>query len=368
MATPPIHPLILAGGSGTRFWPRSRRALPKQFLRIGTSRTLLRETYERLLPLAGPQGVSVATGAELGELVRRELPELRPEGLLLEPAARDTAAAIGVAAEWLSSCGARDEELILVCPSDHLIGPPERFQEAVRRAAGIAASGRELVTFGIPPRSPSSAFGYVERGAPLSGEGPIPAYRVRRFVEKPDRARAEEYLRAGGHYWNAGIFVFSLGAIRGAIGRHFPELRSGIEPVARLLRAGAGLERALEEGFPRLEKQSIDRGVLEKAALAGEVAVVEAGFDWDDVGSWNALGPYLKEDGEGNRVEGRHVGLDTRGCIIAGSGRRLIGTVGLRDLVVVETDDAILVCRRDQVEKVKELVERMRSRGEGEVT
>jgi len=357
----PLYAVIMAGGSGKRLWPLSRRGLPKQFLRCGGGRSLLRETFERVLPLSGLERVIVVVGREHVTLVRDELPELPEASALLEPVGRDTAACVGLAAEWITAREAAEDSLMVVCPADHKVEPADAFQDAVRDAAAVAARANDLVTFGISPRGPSTAFGYIERGAPLASEGPVRAFRVRRFAEKPDRARAEGFLRAGGHYWNAGIFVWRTTAIRAAIARHFPDLAAGLAPLGRLLRDGAAVDRVLGERYPGLAKNSIDRGVLEKAAAAGEVAVVEAPFAWDDVGSFDALERYLPSDGKGNHVEGLHRGLDTEGCIIAGSGRRLIATIGLRDLVVAETDDAILICRRDQAEKVKDLVEGMES-------
>ncbi len=378
-----LHAVIMAGGSGTRFWPRSRRALPKQFLKMGGPRSLLRETYERVLPLTGAGRVLVITGRDHLARVREELPELPSASLLGEPVGRDTAACIGLAAEWISygravsgdagSGGSGDlaaapgeVPILLVCPADHRIPDAALFRDAVRSAADLARSTAELVTLGIPPRGPSSAFGYIQRG-PALRTGPLPAYRALRFLEKPDRARAEECFRGGDHYWNCGIFIWRIDAIRSAIARHFPQLSEGLEPLGRLFREGVAVEEALNRTFPALARNSVDRGVLEKAAACGEVAVVEAPFEWDDVGSWNSLERCLPADAGGNHVEGRHVGLDTTGCLISGSSRRLVATIGLRDLVVVETEDAVLVCRRDEAERVKDLVALLEARGEGQL-
>ena len=364
MKQPAVQAVIMAGGSGTRFWPRSRRTLPKQFLRIGSTKTLLRETYERLVPVCGAGGVHVVTGREHRERVLDQIPEISPASILCEPVGRDTAACIGFAAEWLEARGGGEEQIMLVCPSDHVIRPPALFEEAARSAIAAASASDSLVTLGIPPRGPSSAFGYIHRGDRVGQEGSLPLYRVRRFVEKPDRARAEEYLREGSYFWNSGLFIWRTRAIRDAIRRHFPELSRGLEPMARELQAGAPVDRVLDGGFAQLAKNSIDRAVMEKAALAERVLMVEAPFEWDDVGSWNALERYLPRDEHGNHCEGKHVGVDTERCIISGTGKRLIATIGLQDLVIVETDDAILICHRDQTEKVKELVDRLSSHGE----
>jgi len=226
------------------------------------------------------------------------------------------------------------------------------------------ASGSAL---GVLPRvrSPQGDVGGGGDGG-VGGGGGIPTYRVNRFEEKPDRVRAEEFLKSGDYYWNSGIFVFRVGAIRAAIDRFFPELASGLRAMGQRFRDGHAPDRVLEEGFRGLPANSIDRAVMERAAARGDVIVVEAPFEWDDVGSWNALARYLPGDQEDNHVKGRHIGLDTHGCIIAGSGERLIATIGVRDLVVVETDDVILVCQRGREEKVKDLVEELESRGEGE--
>lgn len=360
----PLRSVIMAGGSGTRFWPRSRRGFPKQFLEIAAPRSLLEETYRRVLPLSGPRGVLVVTAREHLDRVREHLPALPASNAIGEPVGRDTAACIGLAAEWLASSG-DGRSIMLVCPSDHVIRAAELFGESVRAAALIAQRDGKLVTLGIPPRSPSSAFGYIRRGEEIEAPAPAQAYAVRQFVEKPDRGRAEGYIGTGEYYWNAGIFVWTVAAIRGAIRRFFPELGAGLDPMARSLEAGEPIDGVLDRGFAALAKNSIDRGVLEKAAAEGMVAVVEAPFDWDDVGSWNALEAYLPADAQGNHTEGRHLGLDTADCIIASSKRRLVATIGVRDLVIVDTDDAVLICPRDQVERVKELVARLESSGEG---
>lgn len=365
-----VRAVIMAGGSGTRFWPRSRRSFPKQFLPLGGAQSLLRECYERVAPLCGPDGVAVVARLEHLPTARRILPEVPARSFLGEPVGRDTAACVGFAAEWLRAEGPaggkeREETVMLVCPSDHRIAPRAVFEEAARSAASIAARTGALVTFGIEPRGPSSAFGYIQRGAPLEEAVSMPAFRVRRFVEKPDRARAEQLLREGGHYWNSGIFLFRVDAIRRAMTRFFPELAKGLESMGRALAAGAPPQRVLAEGFPALPGKSLDRAVMEKAAEAGEVVVAAAPFEWDDLGSWSALARRLPPDAAGNHVEGLHLGLDTRDCIISGTDRRLIATVGIEGLVVVESNDAVLVCRREDAERVKELVDLLESRGEG---
>ncbi|MBI4605470.1 MAG: mannose-1-phosphate guanylyltransferase [Planctomycetes bacterium] len=358
-AAPSLHAVIMAGGAGTRFWPMSRRHLPKQFLPLAGGKSLLKETFERLEPLVGVSRLwVVAADGHLGR-VRAELPDVPPGNLLGEPAARSTAPCIGLAAQQI--LGRDPEAALLVCPSDHVVRPPEAFRRTALAGLEVLESlqGSDepwTVTFGIVPRYPATGFGYIERGDAIPGSGQ--AFRVIRFREKPPLEAAREYLASGRFYWSSGIFLWRARDVLRLIEKHMPDLARGLHGIREAARASS-LEAALKEGFPSLRSVSIDHGVLERAR---HIAVLAADFEWDDVGSWRAVERYGAKDGAGNSVLGRHVGLDTHGCVVVG-GRRLIATIGVENLVVVETDDAVLVCSRDETERVKDIVDRLRSDG-----
>jgi len=349
-----LYPVVMAGGSGTRFWPLSRRARPKQFLALATDRPLIVETVNRLKGLATPGRTYVVCGPVHARAVRRLLPRLPAANVVVEPIARNTAPAIGLATLHVQR---RDPEGVLaVLPSDHHVANVPGFQAVVRRAAAVARSGA-LVTLGIRPTRPETGYGYVRVGEPIDGG----AARVRSFVEKPDAPTAAQYLASGEYLWNGGIFVFTARAMRDAIDRHLPELGAVLERLA----PAVGTSRypaALRKHFPAAPSVSIDYGVMEKAR---DIAVVPGDFGWSDVGSFAALPEVRPADADGNVVLGKGAILvDSTGCVVVGSGRPL-GLVGLRDLVVVDAGDAVLVVPRDRSQDVRAVVQSLRPRGMG---
>ncbi len=347
-----FYAAVLAGGSGTRFWPLSRRSRPKQLLPILGGCSMVRRTVERLFPLLEPERVFVVTAREHAEAVREDLDLLPPENIVDEPAGRDTAAAVGLAAtllEW------RDPEAVFaVLPADHDIAPASEFHRGLRAAHEAALSGA-LVTFGVRPRGPATGYGYLQRGAP-EGNG----FRVRRFREKPDLETARAFVAAGDHFWNSGMFVWSARAILAEVGRHLPALAAGL----REIRAALGTSRlpeVLERVYAGLPRVSIDYGVMEKAE---RVVMLEAGFEWDDVGSWAAALARRPKDAAGNALEGTCVAADTRGSLVLSSDPgHLVAVLGLEGFVVVHTPDATLVCPKDRSDDLKKLVEEIRRRG-----
>ena len=346
----PLYALILAGGSGERFWPLSRKARPKQLLSLLSEETLLQATLRRLEGLVPNENVVVLTNVEQETAVRQLLPQLAKENIVAEPAKRDTAAAIALGVGWVAA-RARHATMI-VLPADHLIHDTAGFHRTLRAAAEAAIATRELVTIGIKPSWACPGFGYIEQGAPIASNKPgePQVYEVERFREKPSAELAETFLQQGNFRWNAGMFIWAIPAILGAFERHAPALA---EFVGRL-HGGHDFETLLRDVFPKLPKISIDYAILEKAR---RVLVVEAAFDWDDVGSWPAVAKYLPTDGAGNASNTAvHAFEAGNNIVFSDGGKRLVALMGVSDLIVVQTPDALLVCNRHEAERIKQLV------------
>ena len=351
-----LHAIILAGGSGTRFWPLSRMKRPKQFLKLVTGRPLLAETFHRVEALCPAARTWVVCGEDHQEGVRAALPELPPAHLLVEPAARNTAPAIGLAA--IHALREDPDAMLVVLPSDHHVARPEAFRAALALAAR-AAEGGDLLTLGIRPTRPETGYGYLRRGDPRQSG----AFAVEAFVEKPDAATAERYLQDSAYCWNAGIFVFRADAILGALGRHMPAVREGLERIAEALRHGDA-RAAAREAFPRMPSISIDYGVLEPEATSSRrIALVPGDFGWSDVGSFAALPEVRALDARGNALAGDALALDCDDCVVLSEGDRLVAAVGLRGLCIVDAGDALLVVPRDRAQDVRSAVEALRKQG-----
>lgn len=346
-----IYPVIMAGGSGTRFWPLSRADRPKQFLALATDKPLIVETFRRMRGLAGAKDTFVVCGAAHEKAVRRLLKTLPKQNVLVEPAARNTAPAIGLATLHVA---ARDPAgIVVVLPSDHHVADVPRFQGLLRDAAEVAQAGN-LVTLGIKPSRPETGYGYIKVGAPLIGQ----SHRVAAFVEKPDLPTAQKYLQRGDYLWNGGIFVFRADVMMQALSQHLPDLARGLDAIRGTLK-GKGYAKTLARVFPRLPSISIDYGVMEKAQ---DIAVVPAEFGWSDVGAFDALADVRPRDEHGNVISGRGaLAIDCQGCVVL-AGDRPVATVGLTDVVVVDSGDAILVVPRRQSQDVKKVVEALRAR------
>jgi mannose-1-phosphate guanylyltransferase len=354
-----LYALVMAGGAGTRFWPESRADFPKQLLNLAGERTLLQATMDRLSDLVPQDRVIVATAARLAKPVSEQLPHLRAESLIAEPCKRDTAPCIGLAAVELL---ARDPmATMLVCPSDHLIKPASEFRQAVQLAEQLIEEDPErLATFGIKPTYPAESFGYIERGEPLSGiPRPYKGYTVSRFHEKPKAERAREYLDSGHFYWNSGIFVWRAATIRDALAKGQPEMLKHLEAIAAA-RGRANYEEVLAAEFAAIRPISIDYAVLEHSR---SVVMLEAPFEWDDLGSWQALGRLLPADSSGNVVTGNHIGLETHDSIIRAGNKHLVVTLGVRDLIIVHTPDATLVANKHDEESIRHLSKLLAERG-----
>jgi len=336
---------IMAGGSGERFWPLSRVATPKHLVPLLSERTLLEETVARLEQALPASHIFILTNAAQIEACRAVLPQLEARQFIAEPAKRDTGPACA-----LGTALARNldpESVVAFLPADALIKDTATFAIQFREAAALAARDETIVTFGIRPAHPSTRFGYLETAEPLPGSTPTcPFFRAERFVEKPDAAKAAEYLKKGCFLWNAGIFLWKTETFLREARRSQPEFARFIENFPK-----SGHDDYLVQEFPKLPKISVDYAIMEKAE---RVAVAEALFDWDDVGSWTAIPQHLTADAHGNTTQGRVIIHDAQNNI-AISKKRVIALCGVHDLIVVETDDAILVCHRDAAEQIKHL-------------
>ncbi len=341
--------VIMAGGKGSRFWPRSRERTPKHLLDIQGERTIIRETVDRIRPLVPPERTLIVTGRNhAAELIRR-LPEIPAENILIEPVGRNTAPCIGLAALHIQKLV--PDAVMLVLPSDHRIGDENAFRRVLAAAGRAASGGDALVTIGIRPTGPETGYGYIEQGDLFATDEGEKIYRVRSIREKPPLEQAREFLRQGSFSWNSGMFVWKASMILGAIERFLPELHAGLMQIREAL----GTEREEEivgEVYSTQKAVSIDYGVMEKA---GNVLVVPGDFGWSDLGSWDALWEVSGKDENGNAVRGSFIGIDAGNSLVHSPGK-LVALVGVRDLLVVETDDALLICRRGRSQDVRKVV------------
>ena len=361
---PGFHAVVPAGGAGTRLWPLSRAAHPKFLLDLtGTGRSLIQQTWDRLSPLT--ESIVIVTGASHARTVAEQLPELPPGDLLAEPSPRDSAAAIGLAAAVIHH--RHPDAVIGSFAADHIVRDQAAFRAAVVEAVVTARAGY-VVTLGIEPTHASTAFGYVQLGAPLALPAAPSACAVERFVEKPDAATAAGYLAGGKHRWNAGMFVASAEVMLEQLREHRPALYAGLVEIAAAWDTPIRQE-VLERVWPTLEKVAIDYAVAEPAADAGRVAVVPADLGWDDVGDFASLAALLEGDGP-VRVLGPDALVHTSessGVLVPGAGR-LVAVVGLENIVVVDTPDALLVTTREKAQHVKEIVEALKNSGRDSLT
>jgi mannose-1-phosphate guanylyltransferase len=356
---PRFAPVILAGGSGTRFWPRSRRARAKQVLALDGDRTMIQQTLDRLLPLAAADDVWVITNSLLDEVIAEQLPQIPRGNILSEPAARNTAPACGLAA-FLFDRSAPDT-VIGIFPSDHVVKNTARFGEVIRAGVQLAASGERIVVLGVPPTRPETGYGYIELGAAVNPVNGVPVRRVKRFTEKPDRAHAEEFVASGNYSWNGGIFLWTARTLVRAIREHCPAMAPLLEKIAAA-HGTPEFERVFAEVYPQCENISIDYAVLEprsaKGEIGSEIYCLPADFEWNDLGSWAALHEHLTDGEMSNFFDGTdpvNSTIDAQRNYVYAPGK-VVALVGVDDLVVVDTGDCLLITKRDRSQDVGKIV------------
>lgn len=352
-----LHAVIMAGGSGTRFWPASRANNPKQMLQLVGSTTMLQSTFQRLGGLVSPQHTLVMTNKNLVDGVCEQLPDIPPEHIVGEPSKRDTAACIALAASMIVR--ADPNGIMLVLPADHVINSTSQFHDCMRSGMQLIEQQPErIVTFGIRPTYAAESFGYIQRGDALANTKVAGSYRVASFREKPNRQTAEQYLQSGLYYWNSGIFMWRASTILEALTRFEPDMMQHINAISEAM-GTPGFKVTLQREFDQIHGRSIDYAVMERYS---EVAVIEATFRWDDVGSWQAIGRLTQPDEQGNCVRGKYLPIQSQRMIVYGEENHLLVTIGMQDTIVVHTANATLVAPKSEEERVREVVKQLESR------
>ena len=356
------YAVIMAGGRGERFWPLSREKMPKQLIALLGKKSLLLQTVDRVLPLVPVKNIFIITNEVQEPEVRRQLPRLPKENIVAEPIGRDTCAAVTLGAALVGSRSTTG--VMAVLPADHVIPEEKKFRQVLDDCFDLAGRGQAVVTIGIKPADPATGYGYIHVGEPLPpphGRKPYKTtfFRAERFVEKPNFEKALEYLNSGHYRWNAGMFIWSFVTVTEGLQKHQPEMYNACQRWFAVGKNSAKLKKVLAKEYPAIKKISIDYALMEHAQ---NVVVADGGFEWDDLGVWNALARHLKADAEGNCAVGDFIHVDAARNIIYDArtkNRTPVAVVGLRDSILVQTDDAVLLAHKSQVQKVKELVKKL---------
>ena len=356
-----LYAVIMAGGVGSRFWPRSRQNTPKQFLDVLDDASLIQNTFARLQPLVPAEQCYIVTNERYVSQTREHLPAVPASNVLAEPASRNTAPAIAFAAAHIHASD--PDATLIILPADHVIRNVAAFQNVLRVAVDKAQEPETLVTIGIEPTHPETGYGYIQYDSTGDSDRPQ-ASAVKAFAEKPDPATAERFLDSGDFLWNSGMFIWRADAILAQMKQHLADVYNAFEPVERAARGGdpSALESAVTEAFHRTPKISIDYGVMERAAPNGNVYVVPGSFGWSDVGDWRAVYEMREKDKAGNATEGNVIVHNTSRCYVR-SHDRLVVLVGIHDTAVVDTGDAVLICSMESTQQVKNIVDYLGSHG-----
>ncbi|MFB0565461.1 MAG: mannose-1-phosphate guanylyltransferase [Candidatus Aminicenantaceae bacterium] len=333
-----VKAVIMAGGKGERFWPLSREKFPKQLLSLTGKKSLLQETVERIQPLISPRDILVVTRRPLARSIERQLPQVPRRNIISEPVGRNTAPCIGLATKMI-----KEDAVMVVLPADHIITPRGKFLDTLKKAVTLARERENLITIGIKPTYPATGYGYIEAGTREKRQ----VFKVKRFVEKPDKKKAEKFLKRGRFFWNSGMFVWKKSVVLEAIRKYLPSLYHRLEMIS---------SKNISKLYPGLPNVSIDYGIMEKAKNS---LVIPADFSWEDLGSWESLDKFLSRDRKKNAVMGRVSMIDTGNCTMVNK-KGLLSTIGVSDLIIVSTDDVTLVFPKGKGQQVKRLVEKLR--------
>jgi len=343
--------LIMAGGVGTRFWPLSTKSKPKQFLNILGNRSMIQQTVDRILPLIEYKDIYIVTNCEQVKLVKEHLPQIPEKNIIAEPLGRNTAACIGLSAVILREKYKIDETM-LVLPADHYIGKPEKFLEIVSFAAKFARESENLITFGIKPTFPATGYGYIESGEKISDQK-FPIFQVKRFKEKPDLETAKKFISNGNFSWNSGMFLWRIDTILNAIEQYMPDLYHQLIKIKTVW--GQNKTDEIKKIYQNLQSIPIDIGVMEKADNS---AVLPVDIDWNDIGSWQAVYDMMPKDEKGNYFSGNIINLNSKDSyVLCENEKKVIGLAGVENLIVVDTKDALLICKKENAQDVKKIVE-----------
>ena len=351
-----ITAVIMAGGRGERFWPKSRNSCPKQFLSLTSDReTMIQKTVKRLRPLVEAEDIYIVTNAAYRSLVKDQLPDVPEENILAEPCARNTAPCIAFAAAVIGR--KYDDAVMLVLPSDHLIGYENIYVKTLKKAVSVAEQGKNLVTIGITPTYPETGYGYINFGDEAGD-----AYKVERFVEKPDLPTAKQYLAPGKYLWNSGMFVWKISSVMENLKEFMPDIYEGALRIGESFGTDS-FEETLVKEFTAFTSESIDFGIMEKAS---DIYTIPGSFGWDDVGSWLAVERINETDDDKNYIDGDVITVDSKRTTVCG-GKRLIAAIGTRDIVIVDTDDVLLVCSKNSTQDVKKAIAQLKEQGRTEL-
>lgn len=350
-----ITSLIMAGGKGERFWPKSRTNLPKQFLNISGNKSMIQQAVARLERLMSIDHVFIVTNEMYAELIRMQIPHLQQENILIEPVGRNTAPCIGFAAVQIER--KFPDSTMIVLPSDHIIKDEDEFLRSLQVATEVAARNENIVTLGITPLYPETGYGYMESMEEYERIDGLDVHRVRRFVEKPSLDNAERYIQTGRFYWNSGIFVWKTRTILNNINKYLPAVYDILSTI-QLALGQPDEETVIKSEFVKMPEESIDYGIMEKV---DDIYVIPCRLGWDDVGSWTALDRINERDEHGNVTIGNTLVLDTKRSIIESNNHKLIATLGIEDLIIIDTDDVTLICKKDKAQEVKRLLKELRS-------
>ncbi|MBE1445677.1 mannose-1-phosphate guanylyltransferase [Paenibacillus sp. OAS669] len=347
--------VIMAGGKGERFWPKSRTNLPKQFLNISGNKSMIQQTVSRLEQLISIDQIFIVTNELYAELIHAQIPNLPFDNIIIEPVGRNTAPCVGVASLIIEE--KFPDSTMIVLPSDHIVENEERFINILKTAAQVCEQNEEsLVTLGITPNYPETGYGYIESTKERLNINNMDVFQVNQFVEKPSLPKAKEYLAAGNYYWNSGIFIWKVRTIKNYIEKLMPEMNDVLETMKTAFKSKKDKIQVIKDEFHKMPDQSIDYGIMEKV---NNIYVIPCIFGWDDVGSWTALERINDKDEYGNVIKGNILSIDTKDSIIESNGK-LIATLGIEDLIIIDTEDVTLICAKDRAQEIKSIIKELR--------